>query len=467
LDDVERVFTRADFHVPAAVGNRARARAHALLEASNSDREAALAMLAFAVDLLSAFAVDLAARPTDCAALLDELERVCGAPRSILGRGVLRSPGLLQLPGAIAVEVELGLLLTLTKARAISLWTLRRPSAELKHLAHTGEFDLHALQSRRLARKLLSGDEYGLCSEGSAVGVIVNHDPSEPVALIARGAELDAVSLSMLEAAIPILTATLVRGTYQTGDGQSPAASAERQLAQLRFDLHDGPQQDVIMLVEDLRLFRTELGSVVEDQDVKRRLFGRVDDLLLRLVGLDGDLRRIGGSPPAQFPQADPLIDALVNLTGNFAARSGIEPETALEGDLTNLMDSELSTLVALLREALANIRKHSRAKHVTILVCGEADAIKVKVTDDGRGFDPERALIRAAREGHIGLASVYERVRLAGGRTQIVSRPGGPTIISAIIPRLREGRKPSRKRAASLVPRVVEDSPMREVAAG
>jgi signal transduction histidine kinase len=57
-------------------------------------------------------------------------------------------------------------------------------------------------------------------------------------------------------------------------------------------------------------------------------------------------------------------------------------------------------------------------------------------VTDDGSGFEPESALIKAAREGHLGLVGMHERVRMLGGSTRIDSRPGGPTVISVSLPR-------------------------------
>jgi signal transduction histidine kinase len=57
-------------------------------------------------------------------------------------------------------------------------------------------------------------------------------------------------------------------------------------------------------------------------------------------------------------------------------------------------------------------------------------------VRDDGRGFDVERALVRAAERGRLGLVGMAERVRLLGGRLEVDSRPGGPTVVSAVIPR-------------------------------
>ncbi len=50
---------------------------------------------------------------------------------------------------------------------------------------------------------------------------------------------------------------------------------------------------------------------------------------------------------------------------------------------------------------------------------------MRARVLDDGRGFDVEEELLRAARSGHMGLAGVYERVRLLGGHCRIESRRG------------------------------------------
>ena len=62
-------------------------------------------------------------------------------------------------------------------------------------------------------------------------------------------------------------------------------------------------------------------------------------------------------------------------------------------------------------------------------------EGAEVVITDDGRGFEPEEELVRAARGGHLGLVGMHERVRMLGGLTSIDSRPGGPTTISAQIP--------------------------------
>jgi signal transduction histidine kinase len=99
------------------------------------------------------------------------------------------------------------------------------------------------------------------------------------------------------------------------------------------------------------------------------------------------------------------------------------------------LTDSQQITLVALIREALSNVRKHSEASSVKITVTASPTAVEAQVIDDGRGFDLESTLVRAARAGRLGLVGMHERVRMLGGLTRIESRKGGPTVISATLP--------------------------------
>jgi signal transduction histidine kinase len=83
-------------------------------------------------------------------------------------------------------------------------------------------------------------------------------------------------------------------------------------------------------------------------------------------------------------------------------------------------------------REALMNARKHSGARSIDVQLRAEGDAISVRVRDDGSGFEPGRL---RTRPGHIGLASMRERVELAGGRFEVQSARGAGTTVYAVIP--------------------------------
>jgi signal transduction histidine kinase len=214
-----------------------------------------------------------------------------------------------------------------------------------------------------------------------------------------------------------------------------PGTRAIRQLARLRFDLHDGPQQDVILLAEDLRLLQSQLELALGGHPLRDRLVGHLGDLQSRLVSLDSDLRRIASQLESPFLADRPFKSALAELIEAFRERTGLNPRTEVSGEFDSITDSQQITLLALIREALNNIREHSGASAVAVNLVLDVAGVEASVQDDGCGFDPETALVKAAREGHLGLVGMHERVQMLGGNTLINSRPGGPTIISVRLP--------------------------------
>ena len=399
--------------------------------------------LGFAADLFSALAVELTAQLPQLRTLIDRAEAVAGVPRVAVGQEVLRSPQLLQLPTTVAIEVQLTLLLAFASLDVVSLWR-QWPGGDLEHVAHAGDYKPRAPRPRALARRLLTGTSRNVANDDSLYGVLVDRAQHRPAAIVGRAkGGSSAERALLLESTLPMLSATLERDEL-LGRGslsqQEVLNSTERRLSRLRFDLHDGPQQDVMMLADDLRFFRDQVRSVTEGVADRDRILGRIDDLQARLVALDGDLRRISASLQSPFLQPESLPDAITQLTDAFTARTAIEPKVKLRGGLTRLTDSQQIALLALIREALANIREHSNAEHVAITLSAGRRSVVATVTDDGRGFDPETTLVKAARQGHLGLVGMHERVRLLGGQTQIDSRPGGPTVISVTLPAMPAG---------------------------
>ena len=438
IDRLLRLIEASDIGstVPPTVKARARSRALELLEAGGPGA-GAIALMTCAVDVLCEVAVDLAARPRDAERLIEGIETVAGLRSVALGREVLRAPSLPQLTSGVAIEVQLALLRMFAEVDAVSLWTLSA-DGDVIHISHAGELDPGSPSGEEAASALLTGAE-PRSRNGSEVGVRVERWLHPVAALVAHG-EPERVDhrMLLLEAAVPVLGSILERDEARAREqlsGESVVSSVERRLARVRFDLHDGPQQDVHLLAQDLRWFRDQLRPAIADDANARRLLGRVDDFEAQLVALDGDLRRISTSVESPFVHPGSLPEQLRQITDAFAARSGFEPETRLEGDLSKLSESQQIALMALIREALSNVREHSGAHKVTISISSRAGGVHSEVTDDGAGFDPETTLVRAAREGHLGLVGMHERVRMLGGRTHIESRPGGPTVISVSLP--------------------------------
>ncbi len=90
-------------------------------------------------------------------------------------------------------------------------------------------------------------------------------------------------------------------------------------------------------------------------------------------------------------------------------------------------MSSQLeSTLFRVIQEAINNIIKHARAKNVIISLDFKKYTIRVRIQDDGRGFDVQEAISAKDRPRGLGLLGMKERVELINGKLTIRSHPGG-----------------------------------------
>jgi hypothetical protein len=445
LDQVARIVEAAG---AGTVDPEERARAESLARtlASTADGGPATTIapvVAFAAALLGDLAVDLAADVPSAQRLVAELETTAGLPSVALGHELLRGSRVWQLPADVALHVQLTLLQIFTQAGAVSVWTA--PSGEQpRRVGEVGQGEGSGVAERTAGRLLGLGAPRWERVDG-VIGLGVERGQLPPAAIIVAGPGGSGRRTEvLLEAAGPVIGAILDRiELLSIGglDGPSVVSALERRLARLRYDLHDGPQQDVHLLGLDLRLFRDQLSPVVRDQPDGGRLMGRLDDLEAQLVALDSELRHISTSMQSPFLPAGTLPDALQDITEAFASRSGFQPEVNLSGDLTGLTDSQQITLLALIREGLNNVQKHSNATRVTITIAAHDRGVDALLTDDGQGFDPEMTLVQAAREGHLGVVGIHERVRMLGGHARIESRPGGPTVISVTLPSWKGGR--------------------------
>ena len=106
---------------------------------------------------------------------------------------------------------------------------------------------------------------------------------------------------------------------------------------------------------------------------------------------------------------------------------------------------NDLSKDVALavfrvMQEAVTNAMTHSAARRVSVSLEGNEDEIRLDVSDDGVGFDPD-----AATKGHgLGLIGMRERLMGVGGDCTISSRRGAGTRILARVPIHRRDRTPT-----------------------
>lgn len=88
--------------------------------------------------------------------------------------------------------------------------------------------------------------------------------------------------------------------------------------------------------------------------------------------------------------------------------------------------------LLRVSQEALHNALRHSGAAHVDVTLARRDGSTVLRITDDGRGFEPA-ATRQAGR--HLGLVSMRDRASGVGGRLTVESEPGRGTTIEMEIP--------------------------------
>jgi signal transduction histidine kinase len=89
--------------------------------------------------------------------------------------------------------------------------------------------------------------------------------------------------------------------------------------------------------------------------------------------------------------------------------------------------------LYRILQEALGNVRKHSRADHVEVLIESRDGGVFVRIWDDGLGFSKHE--VEPPRPGALGIPSMRERAEMAGGWCRVDSLPALGTRVEFWVP--------------------------------
>ncbi len=150
------------------------------------------------------------------------------------------------------------------------------------------------------------------------------------------------------------------------------------------------------------------------------------------------------------------LMPALRWYTRRQAERTGVVIDLMEAGTPTRAPPPIETACFRIAQEALTNIARHSKAKHVKLTVSHSGTKIELEVKDDGIGFDPVEARENLQHGRSHGLLGMQERARLLGGQIDIDAAPGKGTCIKAEFPLigLAEDSAHAGKSAAGKAPR-------------
>jgi two-component system sensor histidine kinase DegS len=162
----------------------------------------------------------------------------------------------------------------------------------------------------------------------------------------------------------------------------------------------------------------------------------RLDELQGLLEQTMGDVRRISNALRPSILEDLGLPAGLQTLCNDLQQQMpAVHCQFMVTGEERRLAaDLELAVF-RVVQEALGNIRKHARsATHVEVQMEFHEEEVRTMVRNDGPIF-PAQNVRSLVRDGHLGLAGMYERARLFHGELDISSDPAMGTTVSLRLP--------------------------------
>lgn len=213
----------------------------------------------------------------------------------------------------------------------------------------------------------------------------------------------------------------------ETAIAESPKMAAKwyiimEERCRLAREIHDTLAQAFVGIILHLEAVPETFGAFEHlGSDLAERV-ARAKQLAKS--GLEESRRMLLALRPKSLEDAS-LVGALKILARRCAEEWHIVCKFRLIGQEADLSPDVQDELYRIAQEALCNVRKHSRATSVSILLSRESDFAALTIKDNGQGFEAKRP--NSSQEG-LGLSSMRERALRVGGSLEISNAPRGGT---------------------------------------
>lgn len=201
----------------------------------------------------------------------------------------------------------------------------------------------------------------------------------------------------------------------------------EQERKRVSLELHDSISQELIVIRNRALLSKNETSSV-------EKIHRHIDEIVEMSTQALKDIRQVSRAlHPYQLTEIG-LTETLRMTLQKIADSSNMAFEIDID-PIDGLLESEGEiNLYRIVQECVNNILKHARAQHAEIHVRRTDEAIRLNVSDDGVGFDPQHQTFPALNTG-LGMKGLDERVQMLQGTLTIRSEPGQGTRIELSIP--------------------------------
>jgi signal transduction histidine kinase len=219
-----------------------------------------------------------------------------------------------------------------------------------------------------------------------------------------------------------------VEGRASALEGQlerEAALAAAEERARIARELHDVVAHGISLMVVQAEAAEEMLArSPAAAAQPLHRVQETGRQSLAEMRRLLGVLRVPDAGPPSTAPQ--PSLQRLPDLV-RAAADVGLRVEVAADGDAVPLPAGLELAAFRIVQEALTNTRRHARATRACVRLRWTDGALRIEVTDDGRGPG-------GGAPGH-GLVGMRERAALYGGSLDVGPAYDGGFRVVAVLP--------------------------------
>lgn len=200
-------------------------------------------------------------------------------------------------------------------------------------------------------------------------------------------------------------------------------AIREEERRRIALEIHDELGQLLTALKMDVALLKMR---VVADAEATRKI-NDIRELVEKTIWM---VRNVASHlRPAALNFG--IVSALEWLAEDFSRRNGMPCQLVVRGGEPSLADTDATAVFRIVQESLTNVSRHAGASRVAVTLVSTGQALDLRVSDDGQGFEPESAQSAFS----YGLLGMSERARLIGGTLHVDSAPGAGTMVSINLP--------------------------------
>lgn len=192
---------------------------------------------------------------------------------------------------------------------------------------------------------------------------------------------------------------------------QATINAQEEERNRISGELHDNVNQLLISA-------RLHIGVAKQKPENQHELLDKATEYVLAAVE---EIRALSKRMNSKVVTSIGLLESITDIIYNMEKLNNIEVKTEIDKELISKLTAEQQLMVfRIVQEQTSNIIKHAAATEANILLIERNNYAHLVVSDNGKGFDKEKQVLRS-----MGFINIFNRVDAYNGKVDVVTSPG------------------------------------------